>query len=164
MYLRYAVGERRRRGGCGNVGRAHKHLDTNGAVVDLDTIQGGGGLDSLLVLVEEDRGAAEAATSRTILQHNLLRPTDTSCSGKVLLWGALVAVIGKSLRGTGSKKRVHGRQIGGRKNPCRKAKSTARKVEYDHWTRHMCATRQRRTECDSISLPMYSVCDPANET
>ena len=88
----------------GYIRSADEEVNANGAVIDLDAIQGGGGLHSLLVLVEEDRGAAEAATSRTILQHNLLRPTDTSCSGKVLLWGALVAVIGKSLRGTGSKR------------------------------------------------------------
>ena len=63
-----------RRAGCGwNCTGADQDLDADGATVDLDTIQGGSGLRSLVVLVEDDSCTAYAAASGVILQEDLLR-------------------------------------------------------------------------------------------
>jgi hypothetical protein len=97
-YVRDTVGEGRRRRGGGKVGRAHQHFDADGSVVDLDAVESRCSLDSLVVLVEDDGSATEATTGRSILQQDLLGAANTNCGRKVILRGALVVVIGKSLR------------------------------------------------------------------
>lgn len=71
------------------IGSADKHLHTNEAVVDLDAIQGAGGLDSLVVLVPDDGGASQAAAIWSILHEDLLWPTQSNID-KVFLQYALV--------------------------------------------------------------------------
>jgi hypothetical protein len=58
QYLRDAVSERRLRSSSWEVCGAHEHFNSDGAVVDLDTVKGRCGLDGLVVLVENNRSAA----------------------------------------------------------------------------------------------------------
>jgi len=91
-YLRDAFGERRR-GGRRDVCCADEHLHSDGAAVDLDAVKDSCGLDGLLMLVEDNSSAAEAATGRAILEEDLLRP-DVDNLSKVFLLGVLVVVTG----------------------------------------------------------------------
>jgi hypothetical protein len=78
LYVRDTVGKRRWAGGGRDSGGTDEHLNSNRATVDLDTIEMGGSLGGLVVLVEDDGGATDAAALGVILEKNLLRATYTN--------------------------------------------------------------------------------------
>jgi hypothetical protein len=78
LWLSDTVGKRRWAGGGRDSGGANEHLNSNRATVDLDTIEMGGSLGGLVVLVEDDGGATDAAALGVILEKNLLRATYTN--------------------------------------------------------------------------------------
>ena len=73
-------------------GSADEHLDADGLVVDLDALKRIGGLDSLLGLVEDDRGATQALAVGTILEQDPTGLADIDDSVEVFLQGVLVVV------------------------------------------------------------------------
>jgi hypothetical protein len=82
--------------GCGrDVGCAHKHVDTDRTVVNLDSVQDRGGLCGLFAPGEDYGRASEAAAIGSVLHQDLLGPAYTNCRSKVVLKGALVVVAGK---------------------------------------------------------------------
>ena len=93
--LRDTLSERGLTGRGRNVGSAHKHVDTDGAVVNLDSVESRGSLGGLLAPGEDDGRASEAAAIGSVLHQDLLRPAYTNCRSKVVLKGALVVVAGK---------------------------------------------------------------------
>lgn len=96
--IRNAVGKRGllSLGGC--VRGADEKVDTDGAVVNLDAVQGSGGLGSLLRAVEDDSRASEALSVRSVLHEDLLGPANANSGGKVVLKGVLVVVVGYEFR------------------------------------------------------------------
>jgi hypothetical protein len=90
--IRDTVGQRRLRRSSREVGCADEHFHSDGAVVDLDAVQSGRGLDGLLVLVEDDCRTAQATTGGAVLEQDLLGPADTDSRSEVFLLGGLVVV------------------------------------------------------------------------
>lgn len=84
-YVRYTIGERRWASGGGKGGGADEHLDANRAAVNLDAIEVGGGLGGLVMLLEDDGSAPNAAALGVVLEKNLLRATYTNSIHKVVL-------------------------------------------------------------------------------
>lgn len=85
LHLRDAVSK----GGLLSLGRhvrgADQKIDSNRAVVDLDAIEGGCRLVSLLSPVEDDGGASKALAIRSVLHQDPLGPANTDSRGEVVL-------------------------------------------------------------------------------
>ena len=94
LNLRDTVSEGRLLRLGGHVGGADEEVDTDGAVVDLDAVQGCSGLLSLLGPVEDDGRTSQTLAVRAVLHEDLLGPADTDSRGKVFLQGVLVVVTG----------------------------------------------------------------------
>lgn len=82
----------------GYIRSADEEVNANGAIVDLDAVQGCGSLGSLVGTVEDHCRASEALAVRSVLHKNLLGPANANCRGKVVLKGVLVVVVGQVLR------------------------------------------------------------------
>jgi hypothetical protein len=74
-----AVGESGRADGSWESACANEHLDTDRAAIDLDSVQGGGGLGSLVVLVEDNRSNTNAVAPGVILQEDPLWSAYVDC-------------------------------------------------------------------------------------
>lgn len=82
----------------GYVCGADEEVNTNRAVVNLDAVQGSGGLGSLLSPVEDDGCTSKAFAVWSVLHKDLLGPANANRRGKVVLEGVLVVVIGYEFR------------------------------------------------------------------
>jgi hypothetical protein len=76
--LSYTVGKRRWASCNRDSGGADEHLDPDRATINLDTIESSGGLGGLVVLVEDDSSATDAAALGIVLEKNLLGATYTN--------------------------------------------------------------------------------------
>lgn len=90
--VRDSVCKRRRRLGSYG-GSTDEHLDPDGLVVDLDTLERTGRLDSLFGPVEDDGSASQALAIGSILDQNASGLTDVDNCVEVFLQGALVVVV-----------------------------------------------------------------------
>lgn len=98
MNIRDAVGKRGLLDWRWHVGCAEEKVDTNGAVVNLDAVQGCGSLCSLFRPVEDDGCASQTFAVRPVLHDNLLGPANTDWGSKIFLKGVLVVVVGYEVR------------------------------------------------------------------
>lgn len=94
-YLRDAVSEGCLRL-CSNGSSANEHLDTNGLVVNLHTLERIRRLDGLIGFVEDDRSTSQALAVRSILKQNPTGLANVDDCVEVFLQGALVVVANGS--------------------------------------------------------------------